>query len=36
VILSDVAFFENPVKVGEAIPLSWNAADAIVLGRIEK
>lgn len=36
VILSDVAFFENPIKVGDAIPLSWNAADAIVLGRIEK
>ena len=36
VILSDVAFFENPIKVGDAIPLSWNAADAIVLGRVEK
>lgn len=36
VILSDVAFFEKPIRVGEAIPLSWNAADAIVLGRIEK
>lgn len=36
VILSDVAFFEKPIKVGDAIPLSWNAADAIVLGRVEK
>ena len=36
VILNDVAFFENPIKVGDAIPLSWNAADAIVLGRVEK
>lgn len=36
VILSDVAFFEKPIKVGEAIPLSWNAADAIVLGRVKK
>ncbi|WP_320197710.1 ABC transporter ATP-binding protein [Agrobacterium sp. rho-13.3] len=36
VILSDVAFFDNPIKVGDAIPLSWNAADAIVLGRVEK
>lgn len=36
VILSDVAFFASPIKIGEAIPLSWNAADAIVLGRIEK
>ncbi|MDS7595588.1 ABC transporter ATP-binding protein [Agrobacterium tumefaciens] len=36
VILSDVAFFENPIKVGDAIPLSWNAADPIVLGRVEK
>jgi len=35
-ILSDVAFFEKPVKTGDAIPLSWNAADAIVLGRVEK
>ncbi|NWJ23701.1 ABC transporter ATP-binding protein [Rhizobium sp. RM] len=36
VILSDVAFFEAPVKVGDAIPLSWNTTDAIVLGRVEK
>jgi len=36
VILSDAAFFEKPVRTGDAIPLSWNAADAIVLGRVEK
>ncbi|NTJ44483.1 ABC transporter ATP-binding protein [Agrobacterium larrymoorei] len=35
-ILSDAAFFENPIRVGDAVPLSWNAADAIVLGRVEK
>ncbi|WP_377296559.1 ABC transporter ATP-binding protein [Rhizobium sp. SGZ-381] len=32
-ILSDKVFFANPVKVGEAIQLSWNAEDVIVLGR---
>jgi putative spermidine/putrescine transport system ATP-binding protein len=26
-------FFAQPVKVGEAIQLSWNAEDVIVLGR---
>ncbi|MEP7456631.1 ABC transporter ATP-binding protein [Phyllobacterium sp. SB3] len=31
--LSDVDFFTNPSKVGDAIPLSWDAADAIVLGQ---
>ncbi|MDQ1195349.1 ABC transporter ATP-binding protein [Agrobacterium sp. SORGH_AS 787] len=36
VILTDAVFFENPIKVGDAIPLSWNAADAIVLGRVEQ
>lgn len=36
VILADTAFFANPVSVGEAIPLSWEAPDAIVLGRMEK
>ena len=34
-ILSDTAFFANPVKVGEAIPLSWDREDAIVLGRLK-
>jgi putative spermidine/putrescine transport system ATP-binding protein len=32
-ILSDKVFFAQPVKVGEAIQLSWNAEDVIVLGR---
>ncbi|OHV77026.1 ABC transporter ATP-binding protein [Rhizobium sp. LCM 4573] len=32
VILSDTDYFANPVKVGEAIPLAWERADAIVLG----
>lgn len=31
-ILSDAAYFANPVKVGEAVSLCWNSADAIVLG----
>ncbi len=35
VILSDTAFFANPVRVGEAIPLCWDLEDAIVLGRID-
>lgn len=35
VIVSDAAFFANPVKVGEAIPLSWNREDAIVLGHLK-
>ncbi len=33
-ILSDADFFASPVKVGDAVPLSWRADDAIVLGRI--
>lgn len=33
-ILSDKAFFANPVKVGEAIPLCWDREDAIVLGHL--
>jgi putative spermidine/putrescine transport system ATP-binding protein len=31
-ILSDTAYFANPVRVGDAIPLAWNREDAIVLG----
>ncbi|TPW33353.1 ABC transporter ATP-binding protein [Martelella alba] len=31
VILSDSRFFENPVRVGEAVPVYWNAYDAIIL-----
>ncbi|NTF08987.1 ABC transporter ATP-binding protein [Agrobacterium rubi] len=34
-ILTDTEFFANPVKVGEAIPLSWAREDAIVLGRLK-
>ena len=34
-ILSDTAFFANPVKVGEAIPLCWGREDAVVLGRLK-
>ncbi len=32
-ILSDAMFFATPVKVGEAIQLSWAPEDVIVLGR---
>ncbi|MCY1667911.1 ABC transporter ATP-binding protein [Rhizobium sp. SL86] len=32
-ILSDTMFFATPVKVGEAIQLSWAPEDVIVLGR---
>ncbi|WP_176083908.1 ABC transporter ATP-binding protein [Martelella sp. HB161492] len=31
VILSDSRFFENPVRVGEAVSVYWNAYDAIIL-----
>lgn len=33
VIISDQAFDEKPVFVGEAIPLTWDSNDAIILGR---
>ncbi|MBW9088484.1 ABC transporter ATP-binding protein [Rhizobium wenxiniae] len=35
-ILSDKDFFANPVKVGDAIPLSWERQDALVLGRLKQ
>ena len=35
VIISDTEYFATPVKPGDAVPLSWNADDAIVLGRIQ-
>jgi putative spermidine/putrescine transport system ATP-binding protein len=35
VILGDAAFFEQPISVGQAVPLSWDARDAIVLGRLD-
>ncbi len=31
-ILDDRSFDRNPVRVGDAVPLNWDAADAIVLG----
>ncbi len=34
-IVADVDFFANPVAVGEAVPLIWEANDAIVLGRLD-
>ena len=34
IIISDADFYKASVKVGDAIPLSWNAGDAIVLGRV--
>ena len=33
-ILPDTAFFAAPVNVGDAVPLHWDAEDAIVLGRL--
>ena len=35
VILDDTEFFANPAKVGDAVPLTWDAAEPIVLGRLE-
>ncbi len=32
-IVDDQSFFANPVAVGDAVPLNWDAADAIVLGK---
>ncbi len=32
-ILDERSFFEKPIRVGEAVPLNWDARDAIVLGR---
>jgi putative spermidine/putrescine transport system ATP-binding protein len=34
VILNDRDYFARPVKVGEVVPLAWDADDVIVLGRI--
>ncbi|MCL6707508.1 ABC transporter ATP-binding protein [Pseudomonas sp. R2.Fl] len=33
VVLGDGQYFALPVKVGDAVPLSWAASDVIVLGR---
>ena len=35
VIVSDTDFFARPVSVGDAVPLAWDAEDAIVLGRLD-
>ncbi len=32
-IVDDVSFFRPPVSIGDAVPVHWEAADAIVLGR---
>jgi putative spermidine/putrescine transport system ATP-binding protein len=32
-IVDDQSFFANPVAVGDAVPLCWEARDAIVLGQ---
>ena len=34
-IIDDRSFKHRPVAVGDAVPLSWDAEDAIVLGRLE-
>jgi putative spermidine/putrescine transport system ATP-binding protein len=34
VILDDTDYFAKPVAVGDAVPLAWDAEDAIVLGRL--
>jgi putative spermidine/putrescine transport system ATP-binding protein len=34
-IIDDQSFHRKPVAVGDAVPLNWDAADAIVLGRLE-
>ncbi|GEO86834.1 MULTISPECIES: ABC transporter ATP-binding protein [Alphaproteobacteria] len=34
VVIDDADYFAKPVKPGEAVPLSWVEADAIVLGRL--
>jgi putative spermidine/putrescine transport system ATP-binding protein len=31
-IVDDQSFFSHPVAVGDAVPLYWDARDAIVLG----
>ncbi|WP_421917044.1 ABC transporter ATP-binding protein [Mesorhizobium sp.] len=34
VIIDDSDFFARPVAIGDAVPLAWDAQDAIVLGRL--
>ncbi|CAN7593183.1 ABC transporter ATP-binding protein [Mesorhizobium sp. LjNodule214] len=35
VIVDDTDFFAKPVAVGDAVPIAWDAEDAIVLGRLD-
>ncbi|WP_119388259.1 ABC transporter ATP-binding protein [Taklimakanibacter lacteus] len=34
-IADDTTFFARPVTAGDAVPLSWNEEDAIILGRLD-
>ena len=34
-IMSDADFFARPVKIGDAVPLHWEAGDTIVLGHLD-
>lgn len=34
-ILSEADYFASPIKPGDAVPVSWNSGDAVVLGRIK-
>ncbi|MDI7861160.1 ABC transporter ATP-binding protein [Rhizobiaceae bacterium n13] len=34
IVVSDDAYFAQPVKIGDAVSLSWAATDVIVLGRV--
>ncbi|MBP1852996.1 ABC transporter ATP-binding protein [Rhizobium halophytocola] len=36
VVMGDAAFFAEPFKIGDAVPLSWSPSDAIVLGRVKQ
>lgn len=36
VVLNDAEYYRNPVKAGDAVPLSWTKDDAIILGRVAK
>jgi putative spermidine/putrescine transport system ATP-binding protein len=36
VVLNDADYYRNPVKAGDAVPLSWTRSDAIILGRVAR
>ena len=36
VVLRDADYYRNPVKAGDAVPLSWAKNDAIILGRVAR